>query len=135
MNYFQCLSNANDRLSERANKLLQGLNVPERSNHDVCSENWDLAHGIFTASGEDWDSVSENVASIADGYLPYSESCIGANGSLAYTLGLSMAAVEYNANLLNLELKGLIKSPRYITCVAKIDIINDILVDTTPEYA
>ena len=135
MNYFQFLSSANDKLTERANALLLGLKIPERSNDEVANENHQLAWKIFKDNGEDLDKVSEFVGSIVDGWMPFSESCIGAKGSLAYTLGLSMAAVDYNANLLNLELKGLIKSPLYIPCVAKIDIINDILVDTTPEYA
>ena len=122
MNYFEKLEEANKRLTALAVKLLAELNVPERSTYDVCEESWNLGLKIFKDSGEDWDAVSETVALIADGYLPYTENVIDENGSLAYILGLSMAAVDYNANLLNLELKGVLKDPFYIPYVAEIKV-------------
>ena len=131
MNYFEALSKANETLTALAVKLLAGLNVSERSTNDVCEESWNLGWKIFKDSGEDWDAVSETVALIADGWMPYTEDIINQNGSLNHSLGLSMAAVDYNANLLNLELKGIVKDPKYIPCVAEVKIIDGKCVDVT----
>jgi hypothetical protein len=133
--YFTSLSEANDKLTAMAVRLLDGLNVPERSNDEVGRENNELAWDIFTKTGKDWDAVSETVAQIVDGWVPFTESIIDSSGSLAHTLGLSMAAVDYNANLLNLELKGLVKDPKYIPCVAKVDVVDDVCIDVTMREA
>jgi len=131
MSYFEALDKANEKLTALAVKLLAELNVPERSINDVCEESWNLGWKIFIDSGEDWDAVSEDVANIADGFMPYTDLMIDANGSLAYSLGLSMAAIDYNANLFNLEMRGILKDPFYIPCVAEVKIIDGKCVDVT----
>lgn len=104
MNYFTVLEQNQQKLEAKANELLKGR--PEKSLDDLASENCKLGWAWFNSENKNWDKVPEVVAAIADGWLPFSEDFVNSNGSLGFTLGLSMASLEAHAWALNDFLSG-----------------------------
>lgn len=87
---------------EELNKLAEPYlaNRPDKSLEELWFENTQLGLKWFQDSDEDWDSVPEVIANIADGHTPFGPDYLKP-GSLLKTLGLSLASLEAHAWNLN----------------------------------
>ena len=96
MTYFEKISAECDKLTQKANKYLSGLEfIP---NDQVMNRIYAKAKEIFFEANENWDAVPEWVAQTMDGWMPYST--IPRNGSIGFALGYSPASQD--AHLRNL---------------------------------
>lgn len=92
-NYFTELAEEVVKLDKLAEPYLKGR--PEWSLLDIAEKNYELGMEWFKRCGEDFDKVPEVVANIADGWVPFSSP--SKNGSIAYSLGLSLKSLEAHA--------------------------------------
>ncbi len=99
MSYFTDLVNASKELDKLAAPYCE--NRPDWSLEDIAGENCKLAwkwvkdNNIDLDKAEDWDKMPEIIANIVDGWVPFSSP--SNNGSLNYTLGLSLVSLEAHA--------------------------------------
>jgi hypothetical protein len=111
-NYFQQIIDECNKLDDLAEEFLKNRKgCYDKSTVDVWKENTELGYAWFKRCGEDFDKVPEVVAQIADGHTPYGPDLIEKNGSIAYSLGLSVVSIDAHAWRLNDFLKGKVDTP------------------------
>jgi hypothetical protein len=103
MNYLEEMEQARQVIDDKAMLIIKDR--PEKSIGDLDAENYELASEILRKAGDDFDKVSEPVAQLIDGGYRFGDALFK-KGSLAYSLGLSLAALEAHAWLLNDYLTG-----------------------------
>lgn len=95
-NYFQIIAEECSKLDILAQEYLDRFEF--LPNDQICDRIYQRARAIFIENNEDFDKVPDWVASIMDGWFPYTSK--GKNGSLYYSLGYSV--VSQDAHLRNL---------------------------------
>ncbi len=129
MNPFERISEEAEKLTEKANKYLDGLEF--LTNGAVCKRIYKAAKIIFERNNEDWDKVPEWVADTMDGWIPYSK--IPHNGSINFVLSFSSAAQDAHLRNLLERVEGReTKELDFGVCVPK-KVIDKIWADTIAE--
>jgi len=92
MNLFDQIRKEAEELDRKAKEYLDS--VPFMSTDRCMRKIYIKAKQIFDESGEDWENIPEWVALTMDGWMPYST--IPNNGSIGFSLGFSVLAMEAN---------------------------------------